>query len=114
MPIVYRRIEGFEDVAGFYAPMAVCDECGKQIKDPREGNAQWVMGTQPVDMPVVITHKACNHPFEHKHPLSGDQMWGWAPLSKFAVDLARNMGYPKRGKAITIKIDPFDAMLDEM
>jgi hypothetical protein len=40
MPIVYRRIEGFEDVAGFYAPMAVCDECGKQIKDPREGNAQ--------------------------------------------------------------------------
>jgi hypothetical protein len=65
------------------------------------------MGTQPVDMPVVITHKVCNHAFVHKHPLSGDQMWGWAALSEFAVDLMLNMGYSKQGKAITIKIDPF-------
>jgi len=106
MPIIYRQIPGHADVGGLWMPMAVCDECGQQIKDAREGNAQWVMG-QP-DTVVVITHKDCNHAFEHKHPLPDEQMWGWAPLSKFAADLARNMGYPKRGKAVIIEIDPFD------
>lgn len=73
------------------APCVVCDHCGEEIEDARDGNYQWVMGrsaTEPAQ-PVYFTHKACCAPFEAARP--GDH-YGAVCLDVLPVYLANGLG----------------------
>ena len=76
---------------GRYAPVFVCDICGKQIEDTY---ATAVSPKQPMDgefAEVLHAHKgACDD--EASRRLGGETQSGWQEMSAHVVRLAANVG----------------------
>src|SRR5262245_60102707 len=73
-------------------PVILCDHCGREIDDARQGNYQWTMSPLAPGRPVALyfTHKACCRDFEQARPLP-EGLWGWTPLECLPVYLANNL-----------------------
>ncbi len=67
-------------------PGVICDVCGKDIKNARDGNAQWLMGEEGKGCTIYFTHKKCCHAFDTANPDAGAQ-----ELSHFLVFLVNNL-----------------------
>jgi hypothetical protein len=70
-------------------PTVVCDFCGEEIEDARDGNCQWRMGEEQAGPGATLyfTHKTCCHSFESANPGSD---WGAQELDHFMVYLSNN------------------------
>ena len=83
MPLAIRS-EG-----GMAKPVIICDHCGKEIDEAKQGNYQWDVAQ--VDKPqggqVYFTHKACCRAFEALTP----GRWSWTELDCLPVFLANNL-----------------------
>src|SRR5262249_7470771 len=66
-----------QDRDGRSCPGVVCDHCGEEIADARDGNYQWRTGGHDTDWGsrVYFTHKRCCPPFEQARP-ADDFLWG--------------------------------------
>jgi len=86
MPIV-MRLKGNRS-----CPTVVCDVCGKEIADARDGNAQWMMGEEKngTGAALYFTHKKCCHAFDTAH--SKEHVVGANDLAHFMVFLSNNIG----------------------
>jgi hypothetical protein len=70
-------------------PTVVCDECGQEIKNAREGNYQWDLREGGV---MYFTHKKCCHRFEAKRGgRGGGRLFGAADLDLLLVYLRNNL-----------------------
>jgi YHS domain-containing protein len=67
-------------------PGVICDVCGKDIEDVRNGNAQWITGREGKGCTIYFTHKECCHSFDIAHPGAGAE-----ELSHFLVYLTNNL-----------------------
>jgi len=85
MPMVIRP-EGQLDV-----PVILCDHCGKEIADAREGNYQWKMlpDGRSADRQLFFTHKRCCHAFEQAN--RGDFHWAAMELQCLPIYLGNNL-----------------------
>lgn len=85
MPLRMRR-DGSLD-----RPVIVCDHCGLEITDAKDGNYEWQVDPsgQIKDGTIHFTHKRCCHPFEQAN---GDRL-GWLAigLECLPVYLANNL-----------------------
>ena len=64
----------------YAAPKILCDHCGKEIMDAKDGNYQWTHEdgcAEGQTTTLYFTHKACCDAFEHTH---GDP-YAWARLT---------------------------------
>ena len=87
MPILMRiRIVKGEYV---WCPRVVCDHCGEEILDARDGKYLWAWGENPSQgSSLFFTHKKCFHAFESRHT---DVLWGTEELVLFSVFLKNNL-----------------------
>jgi hypothetical protein len=71
--------------------VVVCDLCGKEITDARDGNCQWPMeaAERPGGAAVFFTHKGCCHAFEEKNR---GPLWGAIELECLPIYLGNNLG----------------------
>jgi hypothetical protein len=85
MPLV---IKAAGDVS---KPVVICDHCGEEIAEARQGNYQWRMSDagKGIEGRVYFTHKHCCHAFEQVNP---DPCWGSMELECLPVYLANNLG----------------------
>jgi hypothetical protein len=83
MPLV-MRIKGRRS-----CPVAVCDFCGQEIEDAKDGNCQWKMGEEEAGQGATLyfTHKKCCRAFEATNEAP---LWGAQMLDHFLVFLANN------------------------
>jgi hypothetical protein len=70
-------------------PGIICDFCLKDIKDVKDGNAQWIAGDEGkgAGCRIYFTHKQCCHAFEAANPAD----WGAQELAHYLVFLANNL-----------------------
>jgi hypothetical protein len=82
------RIRVKEDA--LHCPVVVCDLCGKEITDARDGNYQWKMvaAERPGGAVIVFTHKRCCHAFEEKNRAA---MWGAMEMECLPIYLGNNL-----------------------
>lgn len=85
MPIV-MRLKGERS-----CPTVVCDVCGKEIADAKDGNAQWMMDEEKkgIGSTLYFTHKHCCHAFDIAH--NETHIVGADELSHFMVFLSNNL-----------------------
>jgi hypothetical protein len=78
-------------VEGRFRPVVVCDHCGEQIADAKDGNYEWRMREdgQIEDGQIYFTHKACCRPFEIAN--GGRVHWFAIGLECLPVYLATNL-----------------------
>jgi hypothetical protein len=70
-------------------PVVVCDFCGEEIQDAKQGNAEWKFDEEKGSgATIFFTHKKCCHTFEQKN--SGVH-FGAEMLDHFLVFLANNV-----------------------
>src|SRR5262249_34946135 len=71
-------------------PIIICDRCGKEISEARQGNYQWRMSAsgRGIEGTVYFTHKEGCHTFEQQNP---DPLWGAMELDCLLVYLANNL-----------------------
>jgi hypothetical protein len=86
MPLV------IQDRDGRSCPVVVCDHCGREIADAKDGNYQWRMGLNDSDFGsrVYFTHKGCCLAFEDDHSEDGF-VWGAIDLPCLPVYLGNNL-----------------------
>ena len=86
MPLVIKDLDNRS------CPVVVCDHCGTQVADARDGNCQWRMGLNDTDFGgrVYFTHKGCCQAFEDARPEDGF-LWYAAELECFHVCLGNNL-----------------------
>jgi hypothetical protein len=72
-------------------PIVVCDHCGAQITDARDGNYHWKMGLKDSDYGsrIYFTHKRCCQAFEAGH--SKCFMWAAFELVGLPIRLGDNL-----------------------
>jgi hypothetical protein len=76
----------------YAAPKILCDYCGKEIADAKEGNYQWshVGGYEEGQTAeIYFTHKDCCHAFEQTH--GGHYGWGAIGLEALPYFLMQNL-----------------------
>jgi hypothetical protein len=100
MPLV------IQDRNGRSCPVIVCDHCGRQISDARDGNYQWRLGMNDTDFGsrIYFTHKHCCQPFEDAHE-SENVLWGAMELEVLPIYLGNNLALKwneARRRAITL------------
>jgi hypothetical protein len=68
-------------------PVVVCDHCGREIAEARDGSYRWKIPPAAGGPPklVYFTHKACRLEFEKTH---AEPPWGGADLEELPVLLA--------------------------
>lgn len=73
-----------------YCPVIVCDYCGAEITDAKNGNYEW-RGDENMetDGEVFFTHKECCYPFETAN--GGRGRWMTGELQVFPIYLAANI-----------------------
>jgi hypothetical protein len=71
-------------------PVILCDYCGQEITEARQGNYQWRMSEsgKGVEGKIYFTHKSCCHAFETANP---DPLWGAMELDCLPVYLSDNL-----------------------
>ena len=75
-----------------YAPIVVCDACGREIATAADGNYQWHLGADAAPEAIYFTHKGCCRTFEaHRPAPAGGWLWGAMGLEVFPVYLERNL-----------------------
>ena len=80
-----------------WAPITICDRCGEQIEDAREGNYSWQVSREgkPVDGRIYFAHKKCCRVLEARMAATGqhtDSMhWFWEELARFPLYLCTNL-----------------------
>ena len=86
MPLLIRG-----DGKGRYCPVIVCDHCGQEITDGRDGNYQWQVGRdgEIVNGKIYFTHKECCRSFEQAN--GGRRCWMFTGLECLPVFLVRNL-----------------------
>ena len=76
-----------------YMPVAVCDHCGEQIIDAKQGNYEWRV--QPPDYDtdgdVFFTHKGCSRAFRLARPVEPGH-WCCIELRELTMRLSANLG----------------------
>jgi len=92
-----------EQTAWGVAPVIVCDQCGKPIRDARDGNYQWQAGDADPDPDLdpdraaeaparrfaFFTHKSCSGAFEQAR--GGAAEWYAMELSDLLPALAARL-----------------------
>jgi hypothetical protein len=78
---------------GEYRPLVVCDHCGQEIADAREGNYQWRTTPEgrPINGEVYFTHKRCCAAFEWLHAGQPAWHWAWTELCCLPIYLGVNL-----------------------
>lgn len=58
-----------------FRPAVICDHCGAEIMEGKQGNYEWVMDDDGKikDGMIYFTHKECCYPFEMSH--GGRAIW---------------------------------------
>jgi hypothetical protein len=86
MPLMIQTIRG-----GLARLVVVCDHCGREIAEAREGILRWKLSPAAVGPPKLayFTHRTCGVPFERDHP---EPPWGTAELDSLPALLAENFG----------------------
>jgi hypothetical protein len=86
MPLMITCAEG-----GSARPVIVCDHCGREIAEARDGSYRWKIPPDAGGPPklVYFTHKGCCRAFEKDHP---EPPWGVADLDGLPALLAETLG----------------------
>lgn len=86
MPIAIQVHKGSQR----YRPVVICDQCGEQITDAKDGNYEWRADQgEWTEYQIYFTHKKCCHAFEMEN---GDpSMWLAGELAHFMLYLGNNL-----------------------
>lgn len=76
---------------GIYRPAVMCDYCGHEITDAKNGNYEWLINDNgnPVDGTLFFTHKQCCYLFEETN--GGRVNWCCDELACLPVYMMSNL-----------------------
>jgi hypothetical protein len=95
MPLIIENQRGRD------CPVVVCDHCGRQIEDAKEGNYQWQHEGDNAGK-IFFTHKACCWAFESK---SGErEFWLSMELTCLPIYLGNNLNLDWRKARSTAEL----------
>jgi hypothetical protein len=85
MPLQIKLEEGRD------RPVIVCDHCGEEITDARDGNYQWKVSAEGdrAEGHLYFTHKGCCRAFEAAN--RGDHDWYAMELACLPIFLGNNL-----------------------
>lgn len=88
-------------------PILLCDQCGGQIEDAREGHVLYLppplQDMQAAQAPmrtttVAFVHKPCGRLYEAQYP--GEHFF-WTPLELYVMQQVYHIGYPSLAKKMS-------------
>jgi hypothetical protein len=85
MPLQIKRESGLD------RPVVICDHCGLEITEAKDGNYEWEVGEEGeiLNGTIYFTHKRCCHAFEQTN--RGCARWYAIGLECLPVYLANNL-----------------------